>query len=93
MQGVLAPFVLENLNCTGAEAMLVDCPVATDFTDYNDVPVNSAGQYEFTYLNNFDSISCDFFEARFPFVACGGVTGPGAHRSKYYAVHSMIDLY
>lgn len=76
---MLAPFVLENLNCTGTEAMLVDCPVATDISDTT-IQFNSAGPQEYFYMRNFDMTSCDFFDGTFPFVACGSVSGQGAHR-------------
>ena len=57
--------LLENLECTGTEGRLVDCPVTTD-DDYG-------FRYDYTYAyNSFQTPSfCDPLQASYAFVACG----------------------
>lgn len=77
VQDVIAPFVLENLNCTGSEARLVDCSVTTDVSFYNVYAQD--GTYEFVYATEFESpVTCDFADGSFAFVACGAEDRPGA---------------
>lgn len=75
MQDVIAPFVLENLNCTGSEARLVDCPVATDVSFYNPAPDDY--MYYSTYIRTTLPLFCNFRDGNFAFVACGATSGPG----------------
>ena len=78
----MAPFMLENLNCTGSEARLVDCPVATDVPIINYFDYT----YEVTYIGR-PSTFCDFFEGKvYAFVACGSATGPGTAPPGCYSV-------
>lgn len=80
MQDIIAPFVLENLNCTGTEARLVDCPGAgateAEYTDYRYL-------YQFTggSLGGCDPVA-DFPAA----VSCGTLTGPGVISRRQCAV-------
>eukprot|EP00892_Ulva_mutabilis_P004969 jgi/Ulvmu1/2844/UM144_0009.1 len=64
---IIAPYVLENLNCTGSETRLVDCPVATGNLD-------TPGDYRYEYdVSPF----CEVLNGgRFAFVACGTLVGP-----------------
>lgn len=65
---VLAPFVLDNLNCTGSEERLLDCPGAT-------------GQPYDDYVNEYRIVgNCDPLGGTYAFVACGTEVGPGEHR-------------
>ena len=78
LQGTLAPLVLENLNCTGKEERLVDCPVLQDDgTEYN-------GD---AYIYNGDD-GCDPLQATYAFVACSNTTGPGTRHGTYQALCS-----
>eukprot|EP00892_Ulva_mutabilis_P007276 jgi/Ulvmu1/4920/UM202_0005.1 len=75
LKDVIASFVLENLNCTGSETRLVDCPVATDVSFYD--PPTLDYMYEFVYADiNNPSDLCNFADASFAFVACGNTAGP-----------------
>ena len=68
MQEVQAPFVLENLACTGAEERLIDCPVDRTDSDYN-------SNYDYgSYSGQPDR--CEPFGPSYAFVACGSSTGP-----------------
>ena len=68
---MLAPLVLDNLNCTGAEKRLVDCPGAT-------LP-DPVSDYGYLYTNLLSIVgSCDPLQGTYAFVACGTLTGPGA---------------
>ena len=69
---VRAPFVIENLGCTGSEERLLDCPQAMD-------------EYVFTYSLEFDfhyyvqmAKQCDAEVAAYAYVACGTLTDQGA---------------
>ena len=71
-EAVEAPFVLENLDCSGSEARLVDCAEAVE-------------EYESTYPLEIDfdyyerrSKRCDLEFAPYAYVACGTLTEPGA---------------
>eukprot|EP00892_Ulva_mutabilis_P007273 jgi/Ulvmu1/4918/UM202_0003.1 len=75
-QDILAPFALENVNCTGSEARLVDCPVATGATIFGDGAEDAPGEYTYRYDYD-DSPICEFLRGgTFAFVACGMSTGP-----------------
>ena len=67
LQGIVAPFVLENLGCIGNETQLVDCPVATG-DDVGSSDEDGGG-------------TCDPFRGNggtFVRVACGTSTAAGA---------------
>lgn len=79
LQDVLAPFVLQNLNCSGTESRLLDCPGVTQemgsFDDYDDVD-EPYGSYDSTILSSLrspDNRACDplAFAGNLAFVACG----------------------
>lgn len=77
VQEALAPFVLENVNCTGSESRLVDCPVATgvglELIDYG----ADTGDYSYEYMQ-YKPEFCDFRKGgTFTFIACGATSGPG----------------
>lgn len=74
LQGVIAPFMLENINCTGSEERLVDCPAVARIPFYEYSPEDYT--YEFTYGGDTPNF-CNFFEGSFAFVACGATSGPG----------------
>ena len=83
LQGILAPLVLENLNCTGKEERLVDCPVLQDDgTEYN-------GD---AYIYNGDD-GCDPLQATYAFVACSNTTGPGTRHGTYQPLCSHLVNY
>ena len=63
--------VLENLNCTGTEERLIDCPVSQD-ADYGFDP----GYFDVDSPFPIGS-GCDPLRATYAFVACGTATGPG----------------
>lgn len=82
MQAVLAPFVLENVECTGAEQRLIDCPVDDDDSEYQIV----FDSRDYAYSNSALSPTCEPFGLSYAFVACGGDSGsapagPGAPSS------------
>lgn len=59
--------LLENPDCTGAEARLLDCPMADDLNQYS--------EYGLYYVTG----TCTPGRANFnAYIACGTVTGPGA---------------
>ena len=71
-EDVRAPFVLENLGCSGNEERLVDCPEAMD-------------EYVSAYTLEIDFRSyaqmarqCDVDVATYAYVACGTLTEQGA---------------
>ena len=73
LQDVVAPFVLENLGCSGDEARLVDCPVVAD------TPVR---------VSSPDSDTCDPFAAgggTFARIACGTSSAAGPPESYLHA--------
>ena len=88
MQEVVAPFLLENLGCSGNEARLVDCPVVVNglrsyfSNDYYDVDSD--------YQN---AGICDPFAAdggTFARVACGTISSAGVLAS-FWCVHNNIN--
>ena len=77
VQAVLAPFVLENLGCTGNESRLFDCPVA-DSDD--DGPADySADDYIEEYSN---PATCDPFSDSYARIACGTSSAAGMHMAE-----------
>lgn len=78
LQGIRAPMVLENLDCSGTEMKLVDCPGAMDDVEtvYTDYGV-SAIRYSFVYYGEFHTY-CDPARGTYAFVACGQATESGA---------------
>ena len=76
MQGILAPMALENLNCTGTEERLVECPVSQD-DDYGSDP-----DYVYTYFAINSNDGCDPLLPTYAFVACGNETGPGTTQQR-----------
>lgn len=78
VQNVLAPMVLENLNCSGTEPRLVDCPGDMDEfeTAYSDYDVRDI-RLGFTYFGVL-STYCDPLQGTYAFVACGTLPSPGA---------------
>ena len=67
MQDILAPMVLENLECIGTEARLVDCPRISPEAVADD-----------DYSSYTQSSRCDPLQANYAFVACGTTSGPRA---------------
>lgn len=81
LQDFIAPIALENLNCTGAEERLVDCPGATE-TEYSD--------YVYLYQGSGATIgTCDPVQGTFAFVSCGPATGTGMTRPCLGASRSL----
>eukprot|EP00892_Ulva_mutabilis_P002374 jgi/Ulvmu1/12137/UM084_0064.1 len=70
LQEIQAPFVMENLACTGAEARLVDCPV-----DENDQEYQNGFGLDYSYSGSSPG-SCEPFGQSYAFVACGASAGP-----------------
>eukprot|EP00892_Ulva_mutabilis_P012288 jgi/Ulvmu1/9431/UM051_0059.1 len=69
-QEVIAPFVLENLDCSGMEARLLDCPgVMEESYPFTQPP--------YTYGSRSDVRSCRPMEGGYAYVACGMTAGPG----------------
>ena len=92
LQSVLAPMVLENLNCTGAEARLVDCPgimieTETVYSDYNLADI----QASFTYYGGGEPV-CDPLLGTFAYVACGTQTGPGVSLLPCLLLHPFFAV-
>lgn len=83
LQDVVAPFVLDNLNCTGGEERLVDCPGAT-------LP-DPVADYGLLYTALSIVGSCDPLQGTYAFVACGTLTGPGAFLHVYHVVQPASD--
>ena len=75
MQPFVAPFVLSALGCTGTEARLIDCPLATE-TDYPSSP----GAYVEVYETPEVCRSVETFRGgpSYATVACGLATDAGA---------------
>lgn len=90
MQGVLAPFVLENLNCTGAEERLVDCPGALS-TIFDNAYGDYYGYLPYTQLRTVVG-TCDPLQGTYVFVACGTLTGPGSSVLKCWVIRPGLDL-
>ena len=68
-QEIQAPFVLENLACSGDEQRLVDCPVDETDSDY-------ALSYN-DYGSSRVPSQCEPFAQSYAFVACGSPPAPG----------------
>lgn len=68
MQAIQAPFALEQLGCSGAEARLVDCPVSEDGEDY------SFTFRDYGYVD--PPAACDPFGQSYAYVACGSAPAP-----------------
>lgn len=82
--------VLENLNCSGTETRLVDCPGDMDefetiYTDYDVAGIVFAYQY----YGQFNSY-CDPLRGTYAYVACGMTAGPGMTRTRAVAVGSGL---
>ena len=69
VQEIQAPFVLENLACSGAEQRLVDCPLDETNSDYASV----YNDYGYSRIPN----QCEPFAQSYAFVACGSPPAPG----------------
>ena len=67
----MAPIVLENLECDGTEARLVDCPR---------ISAETAAEYEYSPYNIDGNTNnrCDPLLPNYAFVACGTTSGPRA---------------
>lgn len=90
MQDVVAPFVLENLNCSGTETTLLECPGArppADIISYSDY--TSYPEYTYNYLSLSNPAACDPLEGTYAFVACGMTDGPGTISHTMYSKHSQ----
>ena len=78
-QEVVAPFVLENLGCSGDEARLMDCPVFD-----SDIATPTIAYENDDYLRDYsNSATCDPFLARggtYARVACGTSSSAGLYR-------------
>lgn len=88
VQDVTAPFVLENLNCSGTEASLLDCPGVMQqgtYDAYGDYDPYTYNSFEYTYTYYDEPTTCDQTQrSSFAFVACGMTDGPGGlHRAAY----------
>lgn len=75
-QDVLAPIVLDNLNCTGTEERLLDCPGATE----------PYPEYAYYYEMLAPRGGCSSVRAQFAFVECETLDGPGATVSNFRAL-------
>jgi len=67
----MAPFILENLGCTGSEKRLVDCPESSDVYVYT-----YALEIDFDYYVQ-RTRQCDLGFATFAYVACGTLSDQG----------------
>lgn len=87
MQAAVAPFVLENLGCSGAEARLVDCPVEAG---------TLARDYSFDYFGDYSNFdTCDPFSAgggTFARIACGTSSSVGVLYSHRHAWRDLLGL-
>ena len=75
-QEVVAPFVLENLGCSGDEARLLDCPV---FDSDTATPAVDDSIYDYS-RDSINSGTCDPFAGgggTFARVACGTSSSAG----------------
>ena len=80
MQDILAPMVLENLECSGMEARLVDCPrISAEAAAGND------------YASFTLRTRCDPLRANYALVACGTTSGPRAP-SMHGCVYILVLL-
>jgi len=76
MQEVLAPFVLDNLNCSGVETSILECPGAMGgMPTFGDPSFD--GSVIIYNSNGGAPPGCDPFLASYAFVACGMTDGPG----------------
>ena len=66
-----APFVLQDLGCSGSEERLVDCPGAID-----DQGVPYLLDYQFEYYAQ-QARACNPDRQPFAYVACGTITAQG----------------
>ena len=76
VQEVLAPFVLDNLNCSGVETAILDCPGAMGGMPSFASPVFDGSVFIYNTPAG-PSPGCDPFLASYAFVACGMTDGPG----------------
>ena len=76
VQGVLAPFVMDNLNCSGAETAILDCPGAMGGMPTFASPVFDGSVFIYNTPGG-QPPGCDPFLASYAFVACGMTDGPG----------------
>lgn len=74
LQGLRAPFVLENLNCSGTEERLLDCPGVMVDDPYGPFYEYYGNVYQY---GRFPSV-CDPLLGTYTIVACGNEIGPGA---------------
>ena len=75
----MAPFVLENLGCSGDEARLVDCPVFDSDSASSSTPTNDYGSYDY-FRDYTNSGTCDPTMAgggTFARIACGTSSAAG----------------
>lgn len=81
MQEVLAPFALDNLNCSGTEASILDCPGAM-----GGMPSFGSPSFEGSVVIYNTPVGpspgCDPILASYAFVACGITNGPGNSNSR-----------
>lgn len=95
VQDVIAPFVLENLNCTGAEARLLDCPGVMEeltYDYYTNDPNYPYGRYTYIY-GSVQFRRCDPLQGAYTFVACGMMEGPGGHTPTSITFHCTCSVY
>ena len=76
VQEVLAPFVLDNLNCSGTETTILDCPGAMGGMPSFASPVFDGSVFVYNAPSG-QPPGCDPFLASYAFVACGMTDGPG----------------
>ena len=76
VQEVLAPFVLDHLNCSGVETSILDCPGAMGGMPTFASPVYDGSVVIYNSPAG-PSPGCDPFLASYAFVACGMTDGPG----------------
>lgn len=73
VQDAVAPVVLQDLNCTGTEKRLVDCPGTLE-DDYL-----YSFSFEYTYIPDSRGIGCDPLQGTYAVVACGTEENAGAY--------------
>ena len=71
LQELQAPVLLENPDCTGAEARLLDCPFGDYFSPFSDYGFYSVAGTCTPSRGNFNA-----------YIACGTVAGPGVTPSQ-----------
>eukprot|EP00892_Ulva_mutabilis_P012292 jgi/Ulvmu1/9435/UM051_0063.1 len=79
LQEIIAPFVLENLDCAGTEARLLDCPSVMEFE--RDYQYTTVFGDTYSVADRSGLTTCSALRAGYAFVACGMTEGPGVART------------